>query len=317
MKLAPFVPSALPPKDLDWGRLASPLGAAREQLARYDETLRSVPLSILEILKWEESISTLRSQNIDAGLREALRFSLDKEAEEKRAASLQKILFAKEGLDFGIKWSRTSPLNSYFLCKIHALVKRDAPNPAEIGCFRKRQNWIGAQGCPIEEAYFFPPKARFVPKYIKEWAVYQNKRNEPLVQLAILFAQLLIIHPFMDGNGRVARIHIPAFLYKKKLLSQPFLFMSPYFEAHQIQYFQKLFNLSEESDWESWILYFLKGISIRAQRMEGQVRRIRTLYSKVGQEEPFIHPLSLKKRKNLTEHPKGVYSFDPLFEAVR
>ncbi len=314
--LKSFTPIRLPPK-LDWRRLAPALGHAREELARFDETLRLIPLPVLEILKWEDSIENLRSQNIKTDLLEVLEFQLLKESEEKRSAMLQKILNAKEGLDFALQWSLKKPLNTSFLCKLHAILKRDAPNPEEIGRLRKRQNWIGAQGCPIEEAYFFPPKARLVPKYLKEWASYQKMRQEPLVQLALLFAQLLIIHPFMDGNGRVARDYIPCFLYKKKLLSKPFLFLSSYFQDHLLQYVQKLYDISESGDWESWILYFLKGIAVRSQRMHAQVKRLYILYLEVGSRDPFIHPVCLRKKKNLTGKSRGVFVFKALFDAIR
>ena len=317
MKIDNCTPIKLPPKHLDWHSVAPALGQARAELARYDEALRPIPQSILEILKWDETISNIRSQNIHTNLMEVLRFSLDGEAEEKRAALLQKTIYAKEALDFGIQWAHKKPLNLAFLCKLHAILKKDAPNPEEIGRLRKRQNWIGAQGCPIEEAYFFPPKAHLLPKYLKDWQSYQNKKEEPLIQLAILFAQILIIHPFMDGNGRVARNYIPLFLYKKKLLCKPYLFLSGYFEDHLLHYFRKLFDISETADWESWILYFLKGITIRSQRMKTQAERLYELYLKVGHEELFIHPVSLKKKKILTEHSKGLFIFEPLFEAIR
>jgi Fic family protein len=309
-------PIRLPPK-LDWRRLSPPLGHAREELARFDETLRLIPLPVLEILKWEDSIETIRSQNIQTHLLEVLQFALLKEAEEKRAAMLQKILDAKEGLDFALQWSLKKPLSTSFLCKLHARVKRDAPNPEEIGHLRKRQNWIGAEACPIEEAYFFPPKAHLVPKYLKEWASYQKMSQEPLVQLALLFAQLLIIHPFMDGNGRVARDYIPCFLYKKKLISKPFLFLSSYFQDHLLQYVQKLYDISESGDWESWILYFLKGITVRSQRMSAQAKRLYELYLEVGRVDPFRHPVCLRKKKNLTEKSKGFFVFESLFDAIR
>lgn len=317
MKIDHCIPIRLPPKHLDWHRLAPALGQAREALARYDEILKRIPASILEILKWEEAISTIRSQNIHTDLMELLHFAIDGAAEEKRAALLQKTLNAKKGLDFAIQWAHKKSLNLSFFCKIHAILKQDAPNLEEIGRLRKRQNWIGAEGCPIEEAYFFPPPARLLARCIKDCLSYQRKKEEPLVQLAILFAQFLIIHPFMDGNGRVARNYIPAFLYKKKLLSKPFLFLSGYFEDHLLQYFQKLYAISEENDWESWILYFLKGVAIRSQRLKTQAEGLDALYLKVSQEDPFIHPVSLKKKKILTENSKGLFVFEALFDAIR
>jgi len=314
MKLKCCTPIRLPPK-LDWHLLAPLLGRAREALARYDEILKTIPAPLLEILKWEEAVYTLRAQNINAGLTEILKFSLDGQAEEKRAAMLQKILHAKEALDLACRWMK--PLNSAFLCKLHSILKKDAPNPDEIGKFRKRQNWIGEQGCPIEEAYFFPPKARFLSKHMLDWESYARKKEEPLVQLAVLFAQVLIIHTFMDGNGRAARHYIPAFLYRKKLLSKPFLFLSVYFEAHKLQYFQKLFDISEENAWEEWIAYFLKGIEDRSKTMKAQSIRLYDLYQETGDKELFLHPVSLKKRKALAEQSKGLFVFEPLFDAIR
>lgn len=308
------VPVKLPPK-LDWHFLAPLIGSAREALARYDEILKPLPKSILEILKWEDVISTMRSQNIVADPLEVLKFSLDGEGEEKRAGALQKILNAKEALDLALSWKK--PLGRPFFCKLHAILKKDAPNPAEIGRLRRRQNWIGEEGCSIEEAYYFPPKANLLPKYLKDWQRYASQKEESLTHLAILFAQLLVIHPFMDGNGRVARHYIPAFLYRKKLLSKPFLFMSAYFETHKLQYMQKLFDISEKGAWESWVVYFLKGIEDRSDRMRAQADRLSKLYWKIGEEEPFVHPVSLKKKKSLTENPKGLFVFEALFKAIR
>lgn len=317
MKIKPCIPIQLPPKHLDWELIVPYLGDARESLARYDEILCATPAPILEILKWEESISTMREQNIHCKIEDALRFTFDQNIEKRRALVMQKIANAKEALDFTINWAEKKPLTLSFICRLHAILKKDGPNPKEIGKIRKRQNWIGEQGCPIEKAYFLPPKAFLLPGLLKNWQSYTRAKEEPLIQLAILFAQFLIIHPFMDGNGRVARHYIPAFLYKKKLLSKPFLFISPYIEKHLLQYLQKLFDISEKNDWESWIVYFLKGIAQRSDRMRGQVERLNELYSKVKQEEPFVHPVSFTKKKILTENPKGLFVFEALFEAIR
>ena len=202
--------------------------------------------------------------------------------------------------------------------------ERGRPNLSEVGRLRKRQNWIGAEGCPIEEAYFFPPKFQLLPKYLKNWTLYSRRKElDPLLQLAILFAQFLIIHPFMDGNGRVARIYIPLFLLRKHLISQPFFFLSDYFESKRARYNQKLFSISEENDWEGWILYFLEGVIEQAIYLKSQAEKLKQLYLNVKQPELFLHPVRnsrsaiLQKKKILIEHPKGLFWFEPLFEAIR
>lgn len=237
MDIEPSIAHRLPIKDLKWEKLVPLIGDAREALGRYDEMLKHISPSQIALLEKKEARASLRGKNP------------------------QKISFAQEGLEFAIQWAKKKPLNLEFLCQLHAIVKQDGPNPKDIGQLRNRQNWIGPEGGSIEEAYFYPPEAKKVAGYMRTLFKYlHGTEKDPLVQLAIFFAQLLIIHPFMDGNGRVARIFIPVWLWKKSLICKPALFLSSYFEKNRLQYFRKLFNISEMNAWEDWIEYFLKGI---------------------------------------------------------
>lgn len=127
--------------------------------------------------------------------------------------------------------------------------------------YRKHQNWIGKEGCCKKDAYFFPPKAQDVPRKMKELIKFLNLNDQhKLIQLAIGFAQFLVIHPFMDGNGRIARAFIPFYLKKKKVLLQPVILLSHYFKKNRSDYYRLLFWVTQNEKWESWIQFFLKGI---------------------------------------------------------
>lgn len=242
MDIKPATAPRLPIKHLKWEQLIPIIGSAREALGRFDETLKKTKPQRLKALKNKEARAFLQGKDS------------------------QQITLAEKGLDFAIQWTKEKPLNLEFLCRLHAIVKQDGPNPEEIGRLRKRQNWIGPEGRPINEAYFFPPEAKKVPGHMRALFRYLHKKEkDPLVQLAIFFAQLLIIHPFMDGNGRVARIFIPVWAWKRGLLCKPALFLNCYFERNRLQYFRKLFEVSEEGAWEGWIQYFLKGIIEQSQ----------------------------------------------------
>ena len=148
--------------------------------------------------------------------------------------------------------------------------------------FREYQNWIGKEGCLKEEAYFFPPHPDEIEKLMDNLLVYINQPKEhPLIQLAIAFAQFLIIHPFMDGNGRVARAMIPFFFKKHQLMPYPLLFLSEYFQKFRLEYFEKLYCITHGNAWEDWIAFFLKGVLFSVDAYQKKVLKISKVYNKL------------------------------------
>ena len=192
----------------------------------------------------------------------------------------------KQVLNYEKAWKEASslakkaPISLNLIKKMHTVMRGRSNRPSpHLGKFRSLQNWIGPEGGKIEEAYFFPPKPTHVAAFMENLMHYlRETKQDKLIQLALFFAQLLIIHPFMDGNGRVARLLIPLFLYKKKILSQPLFFMSGYFMTHRVRYFQKLYDISAEKDWEGWIRFFLIGIIEQGEQNCTQAEALSSLH---------------------------------------
>jgi fido (protein-threonine AMPylation protein) len=53
-------------------------------------------------------------------------------------------------------------------------------------------------------------------------------------------AQFELLHPFLDGNGRLGRMLVPLFLFEKRVLAQPMFYISAYFEEHRDEYYSQL-----------------------------------------------------------------------------
>ncbi len=232
----------LPLKHLDWERFVEILGKAHETIARF------------ELLVGDEKL--LREREIGA----------QQKGEREAYAKL---------LAFSSKAVKSSSLSTRFLCQMHNILL-----PGQKGKFRKKQNWIGPKGCTRNEAYFLPPVFEKVPEGMGNLSAYgKRKEKDPLVHLAIYFAQLLIIHPFMDANGRLARALIPLFLYKKGKISSPRFYMSAYFKRRRLEYFEKLYLISTAKDWEGWISFFLQGMVEEGEKIIRQCRRFHSFSS--------------------------------------
>ena len=118
-------------------------------------------------------------------------------------------------------------------------VRGESKNPGE---FRTIGVYIKAFGRPPT---YTPPEASKVPDLIQNLEQYiHSEEQDTLVQSAILHAQFEMIHPFTDGNGRVGRLIIPLFLYEKKFIARPYLYISEYLESHRQEYYDRLGNIS-------------------------------------------------------------------------
>jgi len=76
--------------------------------------------------------------------------------------------------------------------------------------------------------------------------------------------QFEAIHPFRDGNGRIGRLLIMLTLSKEKILSQPLLYISEYFNRNRNTYTDLLYDVSSKSKIEEWMIFFLKSLETQA-----------------------------------------------------
>jgi Fic family protein len=147
------------------------------------------------------------------------------------------------------------------------------------GELRRTQNWIGPSGCTLAEATFVPPPPLEVPNALGalEKFLHRNDRLPLLVKIGLAHAQFETIHPFLDGNGRVGRLLITFLLCERGVLHKPVLYLSHYFKRHRSRYYDLLQNVRDRGDWESWLAFFLRGVSEVSTQATNTASRILAL----------------------------------------
>lgn len=285
--MKPYKPHKLPINEIQWEPLIPLIGRANRSIAHYDGILYGVPNPnvLLSPLTTQEAVLSSKIEGTQATLGEVYKYEAGEEPEqESRKIDIQEINNYRMALRRSEKALKAKPFNLNLLLELHEMLLDSVRGKNKgRGRFRTVQNWIGAPGTPIEQADFVPPAPTIIKEYLDNWEkYYHSDRPDPLVQLAMVHAQFEIIHPFLDGNGRLGRILIPIFLYEKELLSRPMFYLSEYLEDHRDEYVSRLRDIGQDKDgWNQWIVFFLTAIDEQAQKNAYKARAIIKLYEKM------------------------------------
>ncbi len=285
----PFTPNTLPLADIDWTRLFRLAIEANRAMATFEGALYGVPNPevLLSPLTTREAVLSSKIEGTQATFGEVLRFEAgDEPTQPSRRNDIREIINYRAALRKAQEELGSRPFSLNLLRTLHEILLDSVRGRNKSrGDFRTTQNWIGALGSDIEHAQFVPPAPERVMPSMGNWESYYHfDERDALIQLAIIHAQFEIIHPFLDGNGRLGRILIPLFLFEKGLLPKPMFYISAYFEEHRETYIGHLRRLDGGLDaWHRWIEFFLRAISDQAAQNTSTARAIMELYASLKQ----------------------------------
>lgn len=281
--MKPYLPVTLPPKNLDYEKIISLVGQANAELARYDGLLQAVmnPEILLSPLTTQEAVVSSKIEGTQATLDEVLKHEATIELpDESKRQDVQEIVNYRKTLKIAEHELRQRPLSLFLIRQMHReLMNSVRGADKRPGQFRKIQNWIGEPGSPIDRAIFVPPEPAVMRDHLLLFEKYvQSEDSDVLIQTANVHAQFELLHPFLDGNGRIGRLLIPLFLFYKRRLSRPMFYLSSYMEKRRDEYYYRLLAISEQNDWEGWIQFFLKAVKAQAEENGTKIKRILDLY---------------------------------------
>lgn len=290
--MKPYEPQNLPLSDIAWDDLVPLIGRSNAALARYDGILAGIinPAVLLSPLTTQEAVLSSRIEGTQASLEEVLEFEADPkgEIEPSKHADINEIINYRRAMSQAVVSLGTRPLCLNLIRELHGILldsvrgRNKAP-----GEFRRVQNFIGPPGCSLEDATFVPPSADRLLPCLDNWEKYLHfQEKDLLVQLAVAKAQFELIHPFLDGNGRLGRMLVPLFLFAKKLLPEPVFYISAYFESHRELYYDRLRGVSSNGEWNGWINFFLTAVIEQSHANCLKAKQILALYERMKREVP-------------------------------
>ena len=191
-----------------------------------------------------------------------------------------------------------------YIRTLHALVmgagrKRCKPTP-----YRDGQNVIRDSGSG--GIVYMPPEADDVPVLMQELVAWVNRQDDETpapIAAAVAHYQFATIHPYYDGNGRVARLLTNTILHQHGYGLRGIYNLEEYYARNLGEYYAAL-DVGEshnyymgraEADITGWIAYFIAGM---ASSFEA-VREKMTEAEPEGDRSEWIRSLDARQRKVL------------------
>jgi Fic family protein len=266
-----FVPRPLP-RELSLGQETwLKVTSATAALGRLDGAAHRLPNPYLLVRPalTKEAVSTSALEGTYAALEDVLQAELFDESElSPSTAEVRNYVLAAE---HGLELIKTLPISRRVTTEVHGrLMRGSRGDHAEVGAFRRRQNWIGTRRRqPVTESLFVPPPAgEPLDNGLDDWERWVNDTNitlPALVKVALAHYQFETLHPFIDGNGRVGRLLIVLTLVEGGDLRIPLLNVSPYFENARDEYISHLRVISETGDFEPWVAFFAEAVQEQSE----------------------------------------------------
>lgn len=164
---------------------------------------------------------------------------------------------------------------------IHGVLLRQGRGASsQPGEFRQSQNWIG--GTRPGNAMFVPPPPDKLAECLDafEKFIHSEDRLPVIMKAAFAHVQFETIHPFLDGNGRLGRLLVTLLLCASGVLREPTLYLSLYFKTYRTIYYDLLQRVRTNGDWESWLQFFLEGVTETADQAAKTAQSLLQLFEK-------------------------------------
>ena len=170
-------------------------------------------------------------------------------------------------------------INRADVLDIHKVVINGLAELEKTGHFRHGTVYIvNVEPDGKEEVAYTPPKAPRVPSLIDElinWLA-EAKDLHPVIRAGLFHYQFVTIHPFTDGNGRVARLLTLLHLYQSGWDFKNALVLEDYYNRDRKKYYINLqtgkdYKDREGVDLTGWLKYFVEGFLVEAINLKEKV----------------------------------------------
>jgi Fic family protein len=175
-----------------------------------------------------------------------------------------------------IERERETRLEEKEVCQLHKVLTRDLLAEEKCGVYKQKQNYI------LDEngiRTYTPPSPQATPKLMEDLLTWLNEREtrqlHSVLVCAILHHRLVSIHPFADGNGRLARALGTFILYQREYDLHHIFSLDEFFAGNRRRYYQKIDQARELDDnLTYWMEYVAEGVVATLKNVKERIEAL-------------------------------------------
>ena len=195
---------------------------------------------------------------------------------EKEVLNYNKALIELDGL---IKMKKIA-IDAGLIIKIQKIVTDGLIEKHRCGHIRQEPVFVNDP--KTRRTIYWPPDHKEVLKLLKELFDYLGVNSttvDPLILAGIFHKQFVVLHPFIDGNGRTARLAAKVLLAKMGLNTFNLFSFENYYNRNVSRYFSEVgltgnyYDIKDKIDFTPWLEYFTDGIIDELLRVKKELER--------------------------------------------
>ncbi|MFA6005363.1 MAG: Fic family protein [Patescibacteria group bacterium] len=224
-----------------------------------------------------------------------------------RTRDVQEVLNFRKVMDYiEEEWKeKKTEISEGTLQKIHGFVVDKILPPNLSGNYRTKR--VVIKDSQTGNITFRPPEPEeiqfLLSEFFKWLARADNNTVYPVLKAGIVHHELVRIHPFLDGNGRVSRALTTLILYVEGYDIRRFFSLEEYYDKNPLDYYTHL-QEANSGDLTSWLEYFTGGLAHELEKIKDKIKKLSTdihMKDKLGGKQVYLN----ERQTKLIEYIQG------------
>ena len=179
--------------------------------------------------------------------------------------------------------NKTLQVDQKLVLEVHKIVTKDLVADFNCGSFRTSSVVVNNPATGV--IAYIAPQYQDVPNLVTELIDFVSKNEQvldPLILAGLFHKQFVIIHPFVDGNGRTTRLLTKVILARMGLDTFNLFSFENYYNKNIAKYFEKVgilgdyYDACQHLDFTPWLEYFTDGVVDELLRVKAELESVKT-----------------------------------------